>query len=396
MIILKPARFRVCSPLTIGWHGRYNSSTSASTSSESASGTRVESNSVTSANVSAIIATPKIPKTSRILYRRPVEPAPTPASTPSMSCTTISTCEQYDLAKVIELLYNQGLRSASILLPGEIAHVQYPSSPRNLSDVLILRNGTVVAWGMDESEVLASVVKELKSAEIGSYKGIESEDMDFVELSQTSESIKEPSSGEASEISDEAQSEQNKKQSDESSKMIGDLIVISGREPLLAKAAFSSGLSRSTKLAALENALENHLNKTKPYIENLASGCALGLQTQQVLQLTGQLLRIRGQLNLYSELIDTPDLYWEEPELENLYATISRRLDVATRIAILNKKLDYAGESVSILKSQLSEEHGVRLEWMIIVLIMVEVCFETFHFVENWYEKKESKFSGTK
>lgn len=82
------------------------------------------------------------------------------------------------------------------------------------------------------------------------------------------------------------------------------------------------------------------------------------------------------------------DLYWEEPELEQLYSLISRKLDVATRIAILNKKLDYASESINVLKSHLSEEQGVRLEWMIIILIMVEVGFEIFHFVEHWYEKQ--------
>lgn len=342
-------------------------------------------------------------------------------------CTTVSTCERYDLAKVMELLYAQGLRSARILLPGEIAHVQYPFAPGKHADVLILSNGSVVSWGMTEVEVLDQIVPALKGSELRSYKQPESEDMDYVEKEVLSSEVHEQPLAESqlhSSVSEnqeqsvstteETNSESNQKFNQESSgeepsssstvsnhllpdiqksTMLGDVIIISGNsitERLLAKAAFSSGIARSTKLAALENSLDNHIESTKSLIDNLANGRELGTRGTTVLRLTGQLLQIRGQLNLYSELIETPDLYWEEPELESLYSLISKRLDVAPRIAILNKKLDYASESVNILKSHLSEEQGVRLEWMIIILIMVEVGFEIFHFIEHYIEKKSN------
>lgn len=302
-------------------------------------------------------------------------------------CTTVSTCEQYDLAKVIELLYDQGLRSARILLPAEIAHLQYPFAAGKHADVLVLSNGTVAAWGMTEVEALEQIVPVLKGAELRSYKKPESEDMDFIETVQAPVETapeSEGSDGQHLELTEILASDIPK------STMRGDVIIISGStgtERLLAKAAFSSGLARSTKLAALENSLDNHIESTKTFIDNLASGRELGIQGTKVLRFTGQLLQIRGQLNLYSELIETPDLYWEEPVLESLYTLISRKLDVAPRISILNKKLDYASESINILKSHLSEEHGIRLEWMIIILIMVEVGFEIFHFIEHYYDK---------
>lgn len=304
-------------------------------------------------------------------------------------CTTVSTCEKYDLAKVIELLYDQGLRSARILLPAEIAHLQYPFAAGKHADVLVLSNGTVAAWGMTEVEALEQIVPVLKGAELRSYKKPESEDMDFIETVQAASRVEvaselEGGEGQQLELAEILVSDIPK------STMRGDVIIISGStdtERLLAKAAFSSGLARSTKLAALENSLDNHIESTKTFIDNLASGRELGIQGTKVLRLTGQLLQIRGQLNLYSELIETPDLYWEEPVLESLYTLISRKLDVAPRISILNKKLDYASESINILKSHLSEEHGIRLEWMIIILIMVEVGFEIFHFIEHYYDK---------
>jgi uncharacterized Rmd1/YagE family protein len=169
--------------------------------------------------------------------------------------------------------------------------------------------------------------------------------------------------------------------------MIGDVIYIRGETNelrLLDKAAFSSGLARNTKLAALEISLENYISSIKVIGDTLASGGKFTLRGKDVLRITGKLLQIRGQLNLYSELIETPDLYWSEPELESLYTLISRKMDIAPRISILNTKLDYASDIVSILKSQISEEQSTRLEWAIIILIMIEVIIEFIHFAEKY------------
>lgn len=364
---------------------------------------------------------------------------------PIMTCTTLSTSEKYNLATVISQFHSEGLRSASIILPGEVAHVQYPYAPGKIADILIIANGSLVAWGMSEQEVLEKIVPILKPAEINPYVEAESEDMDYVEEdehgmgldtrqingssaqpdqqqvqseleenNQNTESKSEEGAFETSTSETHSEDSENHCKDDGSEKsqisteshqqsqqasstMVGDIIVIRGPnyiQRLLVKAAFSSGLARSTKLAILENRLETHIDTTKQYIDNLAKGKDLGIAGKEVLRLTGQLLQLRGQLNLYTELSEnSPDLYWSEPELESLYLLISRKLDVMQRINLLNKKLDYAAESLSILKSHISEEQGVRLEWMIIILIMVEVCFEITHFIEKYHERVLAWFS---
>uniref|UniRef100_A0A060T9Z6 ARAD1B03718p n=1 Tax=Blastobotrys adeninivorans TaxID=409370 RepID=A0A060T9Z6_BLAAD len=317
----------------------------------------------------------------------PNSEAPAPAT---KTCTTISTCEQYNLPEVVKLFYKAGLRSASMLLPAEMVHVEYPYSAGKSADVLVLLNGTIVAWGMTEIEVIDQLIPLLKPSEIRSYKQIESEDMDYVEEVE-----------EHSQKDDNSSSNSNGNgpisNSEPTSTMIGDVIYIRGTnesQRLLNKAAFSSGLARNTKLAALEISLEKYISVIKDISHKLATGGHLGLKGSDALKITGQLLQIRGQLNLYSELIETPDLYWSEPQLEALYALISRKLDVAPRISILNKKLDYASELVGILKTHTSEQQSTRLEWMIIVLILVEVCFEIAHFSERFFSKNTEKDSS--
>jgi uncharacterized Rmd1/YagE family protein len=318
---------------------------------------------------------------------------------PLKTCTTASTCEQYDLGLVVDQFYSQGLRSATILLPGEMAHVRYPYGAGRSADVLVLANGTVVAWGMTETEVSGHILSLLKPAEIRPYKSAETEDMDYVDEMEDVEDIivlEQTSPDTIPERLDKRSHDGSESHSGEPSGMVGDVIYIRGENVslrLLDKAAFSSGLARNTKLAALEISLDNYIQSIKELSDKLATGRKIGLHGKGVLKITGQLLQIRGQLNLYSELIETPDLYWSEPELESLYSLISRKLDVAPRIAILNKKLDYASELVAILKTHISEEKSIRLEWMIIILITVEVCFEIVHLADKYWPTEPDNHS---
>lgn len=49
----------------------------------------------------------------------------------------------------------------------------------------------------------------------------------------------------------------------------------------------------------------------------------------------------------------------------------------------MNVKLSHCVELMELLKSHLNERHSARLEWIIIILIMVEVGFELLHFIER-------------
>ena len=129
--------------------------------------------------------------------------------------------------------------------------------------------------------------------------------------------------------------------------------------------------------------MDEHINKVRNIPSSLMSENKVELSRKETLSLTGELLHFRAQLNLNSDLIDTPDIYWSEPKLEDLYLKISRILETRRRTAILNKKLDYAKEMAQVLSEHLAEKHGLKLEWGIIALIAVEVAFESFHLIEK-------------
>ncbi|KAG2733016.1 hypothetical protein G9P44_004006 [Scheffersomyces stipitis] len=254
-----------------------------------------------------------------------------------------------------------------ILIPDEVINVNL-----NGKDLMILSNGTLVGWALDEETIIKTFIPILQSSILGRYD-FESEEMDWIELDDLP---KNPLNN-------------------GNSYLQGEIMVVQGStsdKRDLDKAAFAIGLSRSTRLSILENAFENHLELTKQNSESLAKGRKITTSESDFLQLTGRLFLIRGKLNLYSELIETPDLYWSEPTLEKIYNSVSKVLDINSRIAILNRKLDYATDEQRAFLGVLNEKKSTRLEWIIIILIMVEVCFETFHF----YEKYTESTSNTK
>ena len=262
----------------------------------------------------------------------------------------------------------------------QVVHVEIPTSTsrktesasQSLGDVFVFPSGTVVAWDVSDAVTSTLVAKTLfPAAQYPHPDRIEEEDLEYIEDAGR-----------------------------ENSSIKGDKIVLGTKshtvtsglsttlgitdqnhtiDTVLAKIAFSSGLARSTKLAALESLLGNYFESTRSIPAMLSRGGRLPFTRSFILQKTGQLLSIRAQLNLYSELTDSlPDLFWDsrhELNLEGYYDQVGKALDTNIRIKILNEKMDYAQEIASVLRQQLSEQHGVRLEWIIIALIAVEVGF---------------------
>lgn len=256
-----------------------------------------------------------------------------------------------------------------------------------LGDIFVFPSGSVVTWNVSEKAAHHVVEKILPPAAEGLHLDrLEAEDLEYLE---------DPSR--------------------ETSEIVGDTIILGTAAPahphaghpvsnadpsiqpttsetdtVLAKIAFSSALARSTKLAVLENSLTAYFSSTSSIPALLAQGKIPHITRSLILRKTGELLQIRAQLNLYSELTDSlPDLFWDSPHelgLESYYDAVGKTLDVGQRIKALNEKMDYASETARVLRERLSEGHSHLLEWIIIWLILIEVAYGSLHL---WRERQE-------
>ena len=168
--------------------------------------------------------------------------------------------------------------------------------------------------------------------------------------------------------------------------MSSDTIIIGlPLNPEESKLAFSSGLIRSVKLASLEEQLDKHLDKNKEIPNILLRGQKLPFGYKSILKNLGELFSLRGHVNLHSELLDSPEFCWSTPKMEEYFEKISRSLDVKPRIAVFNKKLDYANELSEVLRNHFHEQHSLKLERIIIILIVIEIMFEVLHYAERYF-----------
>lgn len=249
-----------------------------------------------------------------------------------------------------------------------------------------------MTWNVREREALHLVNRILPAAAEGSHLDLmETEDLDYLEdpTTETSEVV-----GDTIVLGTKAEAELNIASKETIADETEQRYEV---DTILAKIAFSSGLARSTKLAVLESLLSAYQHSTRGIPVMLARGenTTLGRKNipftrSFILRKTGELLNIRAQLNLYSELTDSlPDIFWDsrhELGLGEYYDQVGRALDVGVRIRVLNEKIGFAQEIASVLRESLSEKHGLRLEWAIIALIAVEVVLE---FYRHWKDSEE-------
>jgi hypothetical protein len=78
----------------------------------------------------------------------------------------------------------------------------------------------------------------------------------------------------------------------------------------------------------------------------------------------GELFILRINIHLNGSVLDTPELFWVEPQLEPVYQAVRSYLEMDQRVGLLTERLDVISDLLAVLKDQLSHGHGEKLEWI--------------------------------
>lgn len=279
--------------------------------------------------------------------KKTVTDQPPPESTPS--AVAYSTADEYDLPAVCKALDEQGLYRRKDLSEDVddvlCAAAKYEVDEEH-RDLFIFKEGSVVFWNFPEVERKA-VLRLLKLHEEGSY--------DCALVQQEVEALEYCHNGNKAKF------------------VNGRVFLPSEGDTDLEKYTFSNGMALSVKLAIWEASLDAYVESIESLIEDMKQGRKIRMSRQQVFRKTGELFSLRHLINLGSDLLDTPDFYWDRQNLENLYLKVVKYLNIERRTKVMNEKLTHCCELMDLLGHHLEDKHHVRLEVMIIVLIMVEI-----------------------
>ena len=98
----------------------------------------------------------------------------------------------------------------------------------------------------------------------------------------------------------------------------------------------------------------------------------------------GSMFMERNLVNLHTDILDTPEFFWEYSDLEPIYRMVAQDLDLSARIQVLNKRLDVVHELFEMLDNQLTHRDSLILESVIVGLIMIEVMIAIAVDILGW------------
>ena len=283
-----------------------------------------------------------------------------------------STAASYDLITLSERLAEQGLYKSDGLVDELLPLCLYANAAYQVDgdademtkrEIFFFEQGSVIFWNVPVLE-RENVLAFLKQVQFDSYPDEtvheESELMSFsVTESQNSSGLKNGN------------------------------IILKAREGArgtsrLEKYSFSNAIAASVKLGALEANLDGIIDSIEHLSDDMKRGRNIRLTREEAHKKMGEILALRHVLNLSSDLLDTPDFYWDREDLETLYHMTLAHLTVGKRTRVMNEKLSHCSDLMDLISTTLDNEHGHKLEWYIIILIMIEIVFEFLHFAERF------------
>ncbi|NWS72415.1 RMND1 protein, partial [Crotophaga sulcirostris] len=270
-----------------------------------------------------------------------------------MQCTAFATADEYHLGNLCHDLTSHGYVEITSL-PRDAANVLVIGTEKCAKDddsgmIFFFREGAVVFWNVEEKS-MKNIMRVLEQHEIQPYEVAlvhwQNEEMNY--------------------RIGEGQSKLHK----------GEILLnseLDSDEVVLQKFAFSNALCLSVKLAIWESLLDNFVESIQSIPEILKSQRRVKLSHADVMQKIGELFALRHHINLSSDLLITPDFYWDREKLEELYDKTCQFLNINRRVKVMNEKLQHCTELTDLMRNHLNEKHALRLEWMIVILITIEV-----------------------
>ncbi|KAK3065827.1 hypothetical protein LTS18_002346 [Coniosporium uncinatum] len=160
-----------------------------------------------------------------------------------------------------------------------------------------------------------------------------------------------------------------------------DMITLKSGDHMI-KLAMSHAIAQSTKLNFFEERMNGVMEEAKSVPYRLLHTGRLGMKREEVVRITGKLYQTRVDVNLESNILDTPPFFWSsEPTLHPLYSAVREYLEIKQRVQQLNERLQVFLDLAEVLSDSIADKKMTRITWIIILLIVLSIfvtCSEVF------------------
>ncbi|HEY9700451.1 MAG TPA: RMD1 family protein [Trichocoleus sp.] len=137
-------------------------------------------------------------------------------------------------------------------------------------------------------------------------------------------------------------------------------------------------LAKSVVLAHYEIGTARIFDQIEPLAEGLQRTTRDERWGKELLRQLGRTLSIQHKIIGRVEITDKPDLLWDAPDLERIYLRLEDEYEIRERHLALERKLNLISQTAETVLDLLRHNTGLRLEWYVVLLIVVEVLLSVY------------------
>lgn len=157
----------------------------------------------------------------------------------------------------------------------------------------------------------------------------------------------------------------------------GQILLADGDEARLTLVAIV--LARSVVLSRDEVLVSQAFDRIAPLVSDLRETGRTRAPVRQAMQLVGEVLAARHRVMAKVQADERPDVLWDNPELDRLYARLEAEHELDDRAEVLERKFVALGDFAEVLLNIIQDKRAFRLELAIIALIAFEIVLALFN-----------------
>jgi uncharacterized Rmd1/YagE family protein len=135
----------------------------------------------------------------------------------------------------------------------------------------------------------------------------------------------------------------------------------------------ADALAKTVALARDEREVNKVFDVIEPFAAQLAARGKPPFRRRAMLRLIGQALLAQHRVSGRVAVEEKPDVLWDRPDLERLYARLVDEYELNERAGVLKRKLDVIVETAHALTDIIDADRATRLEAAIVLLIVLEL-----------------------
>lgn len=137
-------------------------------------------------------------------------------------------------------------------------------------------------------------------------------------------------------------------------------------------------LAKSTVLAYYERNIAAIFDQIEPLAASLLQKGRGGHKNKELLRQMGAILLMHHKMVGRVEVRDKPEVLWDCPDMERLYARLIDEYEINERHGALERKLQLIAQTAETLVELMRHRSSLRVEWYIVILIVVEIILMLF------------------